>query len=1117
MSRRKSSILPQGYRATPRDISQLRSLIAQAFQESQKTIASHRKLIISLTNVQEMALDADLENEFNRAFCECINRVLPVKKSEKSADRVVKLVQEFSKHIQNKFSAKESEDNEEIDTPATKFADTIIRHLLRGINAKDKSVRSRCCQIIAAVVNGLQEIDDDLYDKLKFDLSKRLYDKEQSVRLNSALALTRLQDDPNEDVNGTFSITKLLLSLLQHDPSPEVRRAILLNLDKTPYNLPFLLERASDIHPINRRFVYAHTMKEIGDFRLLKIGMREKLLQWGLKDRDQAVRKTATNMFLGLWLHNANDDLLELLERLDVLNSKIAGPAMDIFFTNRRDALDKMEFTQDFWDNLTPESIFLVRKFNDFCIKEKLDDLLDSRMPELTRLAFTIEKYLNMLQQDPSDDELEFIVEQLLIIAESYDFADEVGRGKMLSLIRDAILNNDTMNDTLVECSVAIIRKLSVKEDDFSQVIVELISDVKDKLEESRPKTSDDEDEEEDEEEFEEKETTTILKCLSIAKNTLILIDRPIEENLYLSSLIDTLVYTSVRNHDSRIRERGLFCLGLCCLLSRKLAIDSLELFLQCFSHGDTTLKVMAINTISDILALHGTSVLGLDDNVDTLAVYKMYYKAVRNDDDPETQTVAAQSLCKLLLAGVIKEPDLVKTLVVVYFNPESSYNTSLRQALSFSIPVYCHTSVDNQKIMAAIAVDSLRRLTQIYDTTEEEDMVSPLQIFQQLVEWTNPNNVVHIDSYGELVKGGGSDDTQVYMAIDMMNRLLDDNEPDKDERKALINNFSKLWIPSTISSSILKELLGLVDEYIDGGGIHDSYSKNSMFKLKHELETKIKDSETLEKKNAEKEDDEDEIDLDKYRVDIMVDSLDPLKEVEKSEEQVEDVEMVDVEDDEKEQNGSEPVQEVPISDKNEDEIEEEESLEENDSDVDQKVKEISANITNSFVEDDSVAEDQEYEVQSVKATPKKKKKKSKHDNKSSNNEDITKITSKGSSSTNNIQPNSEDEDDIMDVINEEKESREPSEILDSDGEVEARIEGHKRRKVKSKGSKKSKSRNKKSSSHESPSTTTTTKKKKTSKIKSENPDESLGSTRITRKKYAKENVISIESDDDLI
>lgn len=105
MTRRQSAVV-DGYQVTQKDVEQLRTLVAQAFQESQRTIASHRKLIVSLTNIQERAVAAELEDEFNQTFCKCLNRILPVKRTEKAAERVVKLVEGFSRHIQEKCKYK---------------------------------------------------------------------------------------------------------------------------------------------------------------------------------------------------------------------------------------------------------------------------------------------------------------------------------------------------------------------------------------------------------------------------------------------------------------------------------------------------------------------------------------------------------------------------------------------------------------------------------------------------------------------------------------------------------------------------------------------------------------------------------------------------------------------------------------------------------------------------------------------------------------------------------------------------------------------------------------------------------------------------------------------------
>ena len=841
--------LPAG--VSDNDVATMNNLIAQCFQNAQKSVSSHRKVVATLKNIQDKAVSAGLESHVNLAFCRMVNLVLPVKKSEGCADRIVKLVESFVTYIQQKETEQNpnktnNEEDEESDTVGSRFVECLISHLLRGIESKDKIVRFRVCQLIAVTINHLGEISDELFDDLKENLCKRLYDKEQTVRLQSALALSRLQGVDEDDDDGT-SVSKLLVSVLQHDSSADVRRAVLFNLEKNTDNLPYLLERAWDTHPTNRRMVYSRTMKEISDFRLLSIGMREKILQWGLQDRDSGVKAAATKMFVDQWLETTNNDLLEVLERLDVLNSKIAETAMTIFFENRKDTLNKIELSNDFWTSLSAESVFLARTFNSFCVQHRLTELIESRMPELTKLAGLIGYYLHELQKighaNSSDKnkvtEIEFIVEQLLIIAETYDYADEVGRRNTLGLLRDAVVNEE-INDNLIQRAVEVIRKLSVNERDFSQVLLEMISDVRDTVtegfeaelkgseEEDEQEEEDDDDDGQEEEEGEidgqhkrsngkskkptaeqaEKELFALLKCLSVAQSGLELIANPLETNVHLTSLLNSLIIPSIRSHEAPVRERGLRCLGLSCLLSKELSIDNLMLFCHCFTKGHDILQMEAIKIISDILMIHGISVLDVEGGVDTMSIYKLYYKAVRNNDEPEVQAVAAESLCKLFLAGVIAEEDLLKTLVLAFFDGASADNLALRQILSFCLPVYCYSSNENQQRMGKIVIDGIRRLTRIYDNCETE-MINPSQIMQHLVEWTDPQRIVGHDA-----QNATSSTVHLALCQDVLARLKE--VKNKDERKALCWALNKLVFPGSINPNILRELNDAVEEVIE-------------------------------------------------------------------------------------------------------------------------------------------------------------------------------------------------------------------------------------------------------------------------------------------------------------
>ena len=54
----------------------------------------------------------------------------------------------------------EAEETEE-SLAAGRFVEMFLRHLLRGIDAKEKFVRLRVCQLIALAMNSLGEIEFD--------------------------------------------------------------------------------------------------------------------------------------------------------------------------------------------------------------------------------------------------------------------------------------------------------------------------------------------------------------------------------------------------------------------------------------------------------------------------------------------------------------------------------------------------------------------------------------------------------------------------------------------------------------------------------------------------------------------------------------------------------------------------------------------------------------------------------------------------------------------------------------------------------------------------------------------------------------------------------------------
>ena len=499
--------------------------------------------------------------------------------------------------------------------------------------------------MVSHIINSLDSIDDEYYHLVRVGLLKRIRDKEPMVRVQAVLGLGRLagnegdedEDDENSESDDSSGLLEKLLEVLQNDSSADVRRSLLLNLPLTPTTLPFLLERAKDQDPAIRRALYSRLLPALGDFRHLSVSMREKLLRWGLRDRDENVRKATARLFRERWIEDCAgtrqvtepgapqeipppsiDALLELLERIDVVNSGmengIALEALKEFWDGRPDYVNAISFEDSFWDNLSAERVFLARSFNDFCKQEgegKYEALGEEKMPEVTKLAFFLQRYTNNLinrirqiettdQGEDGEDtvEQEFIVEQLLHIAQTLDYSDEVGRRKMFALLRET-LSIAELPEEITKLVVEVLRCVcgndSAAEREFCGVVLEAVAEVHDtimseevvagenesfvsaqsELSDATPTKEKKEKEKqplEDAELDEEKAIKEILvnlKCLHIAQCMLQNVGDNLQDNVHLVTMLNNLVVPAVRSHEAPIRERGLLCLGLCCLLDK--------------------------------------------------------------------------------------------------------------------------------------------------------------------------------------------------------------------------------------------------------------------------------------------------------------------------------------------------------------------------------------------------------------------------------------------------------------------------------------------------------------------------------------------------------------------
>lgn len=927
----------------------LRQRICVIFRDAQRTTATHRKLAVTLRKIHETccyepssgknaATEEFDEAAFNSEFVRCLLKVMPVKKAEGAGDKIIRFSGVFLRLAGDKDN--ELVDDVEMDasvmpeTPSTRLTSQILEHVLPLMMAKDKVVRFRATQLVSHTINSLEAIDDDLFQQIRHGLLKRIRDKEAMVRSQAVLGLGRLagnqseglaNSDDSEDDQDTGLLQKLL-EVLQNDPSAEVRRSLLVNLPILPNTLPYLLERARDQDPPTRRAVYSRLLPALGDFRHLSLSMREKLLRWGLRDRDENVRKAAGRLFRERWIEDCAgvppkeegaadgpvvsfDGLLELLERIDVINSGVengvALEAMNGFWEGRPDYREAVVLDDEYWETLSAESAFMARSFNEFCRNEgngKFEWLVEEKLPEVTKLAFYLERYLAVLvdalkkadQQDEEEDEdvtveQEFIVEQLLHIAYTLDYSDEVGRRKMFTLLRQS-LSIPELPDEVTKLAVEVLQHIcapdAAGEREFCSIVLESVADVHDTIVDDDAAIGDGEESfhsarseisrestpadrrgkpELSEEEAREKAVREIvvnMKCLHIVQCMLTHVAGNLKDNADLVSMLNNLVVPAVRSHEAPVRERGLVCLGLCALLDRSLAEENLGLFIHFFSKGHPALQVTALHILTDILNVHGAQLLSTAP-----ALLKVYLKAVKSGaKSAEVQATAVVASTKLLLGRVVQDHeachDLLKSLVVAYFDPTSAHNQTVRQALNYFLPVFCYSRPENQDLMRSIAVEAIHSLFNLREGLEDddvdvgEDMVSMTTIGACLIDWTDPRKCFDPNSGLEAEKKNVNGDVHLEFAQDILEKLRGNVSskfspksriPSKlsinkiltyiaplteDEKKLLAALLGKLHISPGSSEDRLREAYTEVSEAVEEGIVNDATSRNALYKI---------------------------------------------------------------------------------------------------------------------------------------------------------------------------------------------------------------------------------------------------------------------------------------------
>ncbi|OSD02561.1 hypothetical protein PYCCODRAFT_320509 [Trametes coccinea BRFM310] len=342
------------------------------------------------------------------------------------------------------------------------------------------------------------------------------------------------------------------------------------------------------------------------------------------------------------------------------------------------------------------------------------------------------------------------------------------------------------------------------------------------------------------------------LRCLALCIGMLERVNGTFEENSTLEGILGELIIPAVKRREMALREKGLVSLGLCCLIARRMALSSFQLFLSQVQAAPEVLKIRVLQIIFDVLMVHEDAFLG-PGSPNGERIIEFLLQLLEAEELERVQALLVVGIAKLMLSGMVTDERVLQTLVLVFISPETATNQELRQCLSYFFPVYSYSSAANQQRMRKVHHLTLRytsfsvtsqifiplfeRLTKAYhDWDGEEDMVTPAQVALMFVDWTDPMRAS--TAAKGLRKDSEKDPIHLELATDIVKALFS-VDYDKEDKKALCQMLGKLYLPDEVDDDKVRVLKLLVTNLRSRRPPRDTAAKNSLAKFDAALSKK--------------------------------------------------------------------------------------------------------------------------------------------------------------------------------------------------------------------------------------------------------------------------------------
>ncbi|XP_019880446.2 condensin complex subunit 3 isoform X2 [Aethina tumida] len=472
--------------------------INKIFEEVQKNEACHQKYLKMLDNIYKKIPF----EEFVEMFMNNIKRVFVVNIIERNhfVQRLLDFCAQFVALITKQIDYGDDPMNDE---PSHPFLTVIVKETLKFHNLVYVEARYHSCKFITLILQHLGyqvQLDNDICDTIQEAMLDRIVDHKSSIRIQAVTALVRLQEPLNPDC----PVVKAYLTAF-YDINLWVRREVVMRVAPNAITLTKIKERVLDVEA-HVRIAAFQRCADIGP-KSFKIVERQSILSSGFSESNKQVRKVFIGNLLPKWLTYYNGNYLQFLSALKLdadehdieVTASLSRQVMEVFFLKNPidDIIKSLPIDENKLiplQNLTSDSVLYWCILVNFLRKLTSDDgeeYLERILPEFTPFCNYIDSFIKMKMSKVMDEwetfDFQFILYDLLEMADQFDTSDEVGRRTFLKLVQD-LLPKYRFSNKITKKLVGVAEKLSNSQN-FTVDMCNIISEIREPLVEEAPST----------------------------------------------------------------------------------------------------------------------------------------------------------------------------------------------------------------------------------------------------------------------------------------------------------------------------------------------------------------------------------------------------------------------------------------------------------------------------------------------------------------------------------------------------------------------------------------------------------------------------------------------------